>query len=216
MLDSKQKDRNIKNAKKKRKRVETLLKEVKVTRPSIKNKNNLKEDKNKDISSDTEEKDSEFHERILEEDIGFVAPVLNENQPRPIKESNLNFSLEETASEFIPQESQSTKIDNGLDYAGKKTGGNYSGSGDYALVGSALYSTDVQGFNPLGGNIEGPLVPNKNLLRRSDILNPFGEENSRGDANWANQKSELEHFAKLQQQEQVDKEKKKRQTSQFA
>jgi len=220
MTNNPKKSKVSRTAKSKAKRVENLLKKIKVHHPTSRSKKDSEvkgeNKKNNIILNNLEEsKDEEFNEKILEEDIGFTAPVITEISS--INEtSSGGFSLEETASEFIPENSQTTKIDNGLDYAGKKTGRNYSGSGDYALGGSALYSGDVQSFNPLGGNIDSPLVPNKNLMRKSDIINPFGEERTRGDTNWATQASELEHFTKLQQQEELEKEKKKRQSSQFA
>lgn len=217
----------IQKRKTKKTRFKSILKKVKISEEiikpkkrkwvedsNIKSNNRVEKAPNKEnISSNTKEpiKENGFHETIINEDIGFVAPVLNQNQ-QSIQPSLS--SLESTASEFTSPITPAPE--NTISYTGKKTAGNYSGSVDYALGDQIKYSVDNPGLVPLGMGLDRPLSLDK-PKRTSDIFNPFSEERGkRGDSNWGNQAGELEEFTKLQQKEEFEKEKKKRQSSQFA
>ncbi|MBM3247529.1 hypothetical protein FJZ17_03265 [Candidatus Pacearchaeota archaeon] len=194
-----------------KKKKEEKLKEEKTPEDKIQEK---KEEKVNEEKSN-QQKENGFHENILEEDIGFVAPVITSQQAQqsPIQ----GFSLESTAAEFSTQPS-GLSSDTSINYTGKKAAGDYSGSANYLLKDDQRYSNDVSSFTPLGmGIADNPMNQNRNALKKTDVFNPFSEErNTRSDKNWGSQQGELEEFTQLQQQEQIEKEKKKRQSSQFA
>jgi hypothetical protein len=211
----------------KKTKFKSILKEVKISEEVLKpkkrkwiddaiqtpkakeEKESNKESKNNGIKEPIREES--FHETIINEDIGFMAPVLNQNSQ--VSQQGLD-SLETTAAEFsqpIP-----IKSENIINYAANKAAGDYSGSGDYALGDQLRYSVDSQGLTLMGMGLDKPLGLDK-PRKSSSIFNPFSEERGkRADSNWATQASELEEFTKMQQKEEFEKEKKKRHSSQFA
>jgi hypothetical protein len=197
---------------KKKSKFKSILKEVKISQEILKpkrrkwtdstsSKEKTKEEKqaenNKDNTKNNREskaseslKEDSFHETIINEDIGFPAPVLNpQNQPQS---NQTGFdSLESTAAEFISPNINQTKTEDTINYAGRTMAGNYAGASNYLSNSEQRYSSDG-GANFLGMQNESQGVS----------FNPFSEARVKShDSSWGSNKSELEDFARQQEKE---------------
>jgi hypothetical protein len=201
------------NLKKKRKRskFKSILKEVKISQEILKpkrrkwtelisNKEKTKEEKqgenNKENKNSPESKnqgsvkEDGFHETIINEDIGFPAPVLNSQNQFSSNQTGFD-SLESTASEFMSPHINPTKTEDTINYAGRTPAGGYGGASNYLSDGQQKYSSDA-GANFLGMQNE----------RQGVSFNPFSEARVKShDSSWGANKSELEDFARQQEKE---------------
>jgi hypothetical protein len=151
-----------------------------------------KEEKKEGEQENEEGKFSDFKENILEEDIGFAAPVIEEekfqNNLETLPLTQENSSLESTASGvFLPS---STSTSPNQLYSATN---NLYGSGTSGTYDNSRYEN---GFSPLDTN--------NPLQRQTPIENPLANR-SRGN-DWGSDRQDMENFARIQEQYRVDRE----------